>query len=486
MNNDISDIIGIRNRALKAVKWSALAEILSISMQPVVTLVLARLLTPEEFGIVAVATVAVGIAQLFQEFGMGKALIQARDYSQEYANIAFWVNSVLGIVIYSIIYVAAPSIAGFFNSTDCEPILKVLCIQIIITGFYSVHSSLMQRFMKFRKIFVVRFISSVFPGALSIVLAYRGMGVWSLVWGALFGSCGQLIFYWLLSEWRPKFSFDIQALQKLASFSKWIMLEAALAWSITNCDSVALGHYLGMKEVGIYRLSSSLIIFVSFCSMAPVVPVAFSWFSRLQGDREELRFTFMNLTRGLAALSLPLGFGIALLAKPIVTVVLGDKWLGAEIAIALLAIRFGISWVFGLSSTVFSAIGKPELNVALLVVGTLISLPVYIIAAPYGLMVFCFGRLITSMIVDLLGYMILSKALELPKRFYLQPLCLPLAGIMLMTLVLVGLQWGFGISSWYMLILAVILGALTYFVSLLVFNRDFVVNGYRYALQIMR
>lgn len=477
---------GIKNLSLKAFKWSALTEILSIAIQPIVTLVLARLLSPSEFGIVAVATVAIGVAQLVQEFGMGKALIQTEEYAGSYANNAFWVNCSLGIIIYGIIFLSAPVIGQFFHSPESVAVLRILCFQIIFTGFCSVHSALLQRQMKFREIFLVRFTTSLVPGIISIVMAYKGMGVWALVWGSLLSSFGQLVLFWFFSDWRPRLIFDLTSMQIMFSYSKWIMLEAVLAWCISNGDSIALGHYLGVKDMGVYRISSSLIIFVSFCSMAPIVPVAFSLFSRLQNDSAELCSTFTQLTRYVAALSLPLGFGVALLAKPITVLVLGDKWVGAEIVIALLAIRFGVDWVFGLGSTLYASMGRPKLNFILLLAGTVISLPAYVVAAPYGLKAFCAVRLITTMVLDVVSYYVLIRVLELPTGYFSQPLRLPCIGVLFMSLVLIALMNFVVISSWYLLVFAVIFGALSYVFCLWIFDRDFISSGSRYVLQIIR
>jgi len=476
----------LRLSSLRAVKWSAFAEFLSVSVQPVVIIILARILSPTEFGVVAVATMIVGLAQLFQEFGLGKALIQADDYTKDYANNAFWLNIVLGIFCYLCIYLGAPALAVFFKSPESLAVIRVLSLQLVINACYSVHLAILQRDMNFRSIFIVRLITSLITGALSIAVALNGGGAWALVIGALATSVGQLLLYWFISPWRPKFDFDMSRVGKMVTFSQWVMLEAVLAWCITNGDSAALGHNLGAREMGMYRIATYVIMFVSYVFMSPVVPVCFSYLSRLQNDFDEFRHIFDRLTHILAALSLPVGFGIAILSGPIVSVVLGDKWAGADVVLAILAIRFGIDWVFGLSSTAFSALGRPKLNVILLFLSTFITVPAYLFAAPYGLVPLTLSRLITSLILNVIGYTALIRILKFKPTYFLKPMGIPLISVLIMTGSLLLVMKFIAVTNVILLTGAVLFGAAVYLGCLWLFARDFVVWGFGYLREILR
>jgi len=456
----------------------------SRSIQPIVTLILARLLTPLEFGIVAIATGAIGLAQIFQEFGLGKAIIQTEKNVKEYANNAFWINVGIGTVLYILIYSFAPSIAEFFKSPEASAVLRVLCIQILIMSLLSVHSALLRRNLKFKSIFIIRLTTSVLPGIGSVIMALLGMGVWSLVYGALIGSVAQLILYWLLSDWRPNKSFDLNVFKKMVMFSKWIMFEGVLAWFILWADSIVLGHYLGVKELGVYRLGSTLIIFASNIFFTPIVHVALSFFSRLQSDLRELTNCYKKLTQLVVTLSFPLGVGIAVLAKPIVTVFLGDKWIGTEIVISLLAIKLALGWLVGLNSTIYTANGRPDLNIKLLVLVTLISIPAYIYGAQYGLFVFCVVRLITSIIDNCLNFIIAKKHLNLPMKF-IGLVWTPLICTVCMLFVIVSFMNFIDISHWSVLGLAVIVGIISYLGSIYVLNREYFIWSYQYAMQLI-
>ena len=480
------NISQIKKHSIKAVKWSMLAEIVSYSVRPLVLLILARLLSPADFGLVGIATVAIGLAQIFQEFGFGKALIQTENNIDKYANNAFWINISLGLFIYFLIFITAPYIAEFFDSEQSILVLRVLCIQIVLTGFYSVQFSSMRRNMNFKSIFIVRFLAAVLPGVLSVLLALFDMGVWSLVYGSLLASLIQAILFWKLSNWRPTWSFDFVILKKMLIFSRWILLEGLLAWLISWGDSIIIGHYLGVNDLGIYRVGSTLIIFVSSIFFSPIVPIALSYFSRLQSNLRDLQNSYVKLTQLITAFSIPLGIGIALLSKPIVMVFLGEKWIGVEIVISLMAIRLGLGWIVGLNSTVYTAIGKPKLNVGILIIVTAISIPAYILGAQYGLFIFCLVRLATTLVDNFLNYMIAKKTLDLPFHYLMKPVFLSLSGTAIMAGVIVLFMKYVSIDNLFILILAVMSGILSYIAALLVIKKDFVFWGYRYGLQILR
>ena len=476
----------LKRNSLKAMKWSVFAESLSCVVPPIVMLILARLLSPSEFGTVAVATIAVGLARIFQEFGLGKTLIQTQENAESYANNAFWLNVGIGICIYIAIFFAAPLISLYFNNQETIVVLRVLCIQIIIESFYSMHIALLRRLMKFKALFFVRFSSSVVAGSVSVVMAISNMGVWSLVFGTLAGSFVQMILYWKLSNWRPELTFNFLILKQIITFSRWVFFEAILVWLINWFDSVAIGHYLGVKDLGIYRVGSTLITFAANIIFTPIVPVAFTLFSRLQSDPFELKKVYIKLNKIIASTAIPFGIGIFLLAKPIALVVLGEKWTGAEIVIAVMSIKVGIGWLVGLNSTIYTAIGRPVLNVKLLIMVTVVSVPAYLFGAKYGLLVFCIVRIITSLMDDCINYFIAKKTFELSLKQFIRFILHPLICAVFMAIIISILMSLIKINSWHFLIFTMLIGILSYLGCFLIINKEFVVWSYRYGLQLIR
>ncbi|OGS06486.1 MAG: hypothetical protein A2270_07315 [Elusimicrobia bacterium RIFOXYA12_FULL_51_18] len=479
-------ITDIKHRSIKAAKWSALSEISTRLIAPIVTLILARLLAPSDFGVVSVATIAIGLAQTFQEFGFGKALIQTNENVEVYANNAFWINVGMGVFLYTAILFTAPAISRFFDSPQSIAVLRTLCLQLIFTSFSSVQASFLQRSMNFKAIFVVRLTSSFLPGIVSVVMALQGMGVWALVFGSLVGAITQAILYWRLSTWRPCWRFDLIVLKRMVMFSRWVLLEGVFAWLITWGDSVVLGHYLGVEVLGIYRVGSTAIAIISTIVFTPIISIAFSFFSRLQSNLDELKNSYNKLTQLIVVIAIPIGIGLALLSKPIVIIFLDKKWVGTEIVISIMAIRLALGWLVGLNSTVYTALARPDLNVKLLLLVTIISIPSYIFGAHYGLLVFCLMRLLTAIIDNCINYYIARNLLQLSLSTLLEPVAVALWGTAFMGASIIGIMKLTAINTWPIFIAVVLIAMISYLVSLTVIKKDFVIWCYNYGKQVLQ
>lgn len=398
----------VRVKAIKSVKWTALGELASRSMQPIITLVLARLLTPSDFGIVAIATIAINLGQILQDFGLGKTLIQRKGQIEKAADIIFWTNITLSTCLYFTVVFAAPLFSVFFHEPRTINVLRVLCLQVILFSLVSVHQALLQRSFRFKRLFFIRISKTIIYGAVSIPLAIVGYGVWALVFGILGSAVVQTCLFWIDSSWRPRLSYDFHTAKQLMGFSFWVVLEALLIWIVGSGDVIVLGYFLSLQELGVYRVGSTFTLFIFAAFFSPLVPIVYSAFSRLQSDQEELRRLFLKICKILAFISLPVGLALALQPKTISALVFGQKWAGIEIVVALNGIMHSIGWLVGVNPELYRAMGRPDINVKLLMIQLCWYLPLYLIFAPYGLIAFCLAQLIASLISIFL-HMYLSK-----------------------------------------------------------------------------
>ena len=466
----------IKSRAVKSVKWTALAEIVSRSASPLIMLILARLLTPEDFGIVGVAMIAIGLAQIIQNFGFEKALIQRETEIAESANIVFWTNTGIGVIVYLIIFANAPLIADFFHEPKVVDVLRVLCLQIILVSLATVHLALLQREFGFKQLFIARLAPSFVPGVVSIPLALIGQGVWALVWGSLTGAFVQLFLFWHLSKWRPKLSFNVSVAKQLFSFGIWVTLEMLLGWLIVWGDSIILGHFLGVHELGVYRVGMTFIALV-FGLFNSLIPIAYSSFSRLQSNHVELKSSFLKTSQLMAAISLPIGFILALTAHPISSLVFGQKWQGIEVVISIIGIMHAIAWLVGINPEVYRAVGRPDVNVKLLIAAVIYYIPVYVLAAPYGLLVFCLARLGVAVVAMPLHFFVVNRILQLPFTYLRTCIKSPLLASLPMIAIIYGGVNVFnpfdGWQGWLKLAFVLLLGVGSYVAMMWLLDRKF-------------
>jgi O-antigen/teichoic acid export membrane protein len=470
----------IKTAVIKSVKWTALSEITSHSIQPIVTLILARLLTPADFGVVGVAMIAIGLAQIFQDFGLGKTLIQRETEVEKCANIVFWTNLTLSIVIYIIIFLTAPFLSKFFHEPKVINVLRVLSLQIILLSFIVAHRALFQRNFQFKQLFFIQLSSSAVRGLVSISLALLGYGVWALVFGSLAGAFVQILLFWKFSQWRPNLSYDVQLAKQLFAFSIWIVLEAFLIWIILWGDSLILGHFLGVKEMGIYRVGVTVLTLVFGIFFNPLLPVAYSAFSRLQSNQDELKQLFLKLTKMIAFISLPLGVNLVILSKPISLVIFGQKWSGIEVVIAILGIKEAISWLVGLNPEIYRAVGRPDINTKLLISAVIYYLPIYFLAAPYGLLVFCISRLAVTIVAMGLHIFVANRILGLKFTYLGGCIKEPLFGSLVIVIVLYLISYFIGeirsIEGLFKIFGTVSIGATVYIASLWLLRKELVLR----------
>jgi len=476
----------IKETSVKGLKWTGLSEILSRSVQPLVTIILARILSPEDFGLIAVANIVISLCLIFQDFGFKKAIVQTENNYLIYANNAFWLNLMFSLFLYITIYIFAPLIATLFKSASSVSIIRVLSFKIVIISLSSVQLALIQRSIKFKLIFIIQFSNSSIIGLASILLAIYGFGVWSIVIGTLSGSIVQFFLCWIVFNWKPKLDFDIGAAKEMLHFSKWVAAEGIAAWLITWGDSIILGSFLGLNDLGIYRIGTFFVMFLSNIFFTPLVSVAYSFFSRLQSDIREFNNYFLKLSKIVTAIVLPVAIIVALLSEPIVNILLGDKWRGAEIVIATMSIRWALGCIVGLNSIGFTAIGRPDINFKLLAIVSSFTIPTYIIAAPYGLVVFCFVRLLVEQLDNIINYIFSVKVLQLPSVYILTNIKTTLPSITIMIFVTFFIINNLAITNLLMLILSGCIGFSTYILSLWVFQKKFLKWSIKYALHMLR
>ena len=475
----------IKSQAIKSIKWTALSEIVSRSIQPVLTLILARLLTPADFGVVGVAMIAIGLAQIFQDFGLGKVLIQRETEVDKSANIIFLTNLTLSVFLYLILFITAPLISKFFHEPKVIDVLRVLCLQIVLFSLISVHQALLQRNFRFKQLFYIRLFSAIVPGLASIPLALSGYGVWALVFGTLAGGIIQVLLFWRASPWRPRFSYNLQLARQLFGFGSWVAAEAFLLWVIGWGDSIVLGHFIGLKELGVYRVGTTFLMFAFGIFFNPLIPIAYSSFSRLQSKHEELKQTFLKTIRIIASISLPMGALLISLSSAISSVIFGQKWQGIGLVIGVIGLMYGIGWIWGLNHELYRAIGRPDVNTKLTVILIFYYLPVYILVAPYGLFVFCLARFALGVTSILFYLYFTDRVLYLPFTYLWKPVKSPLIATLSMVIVVrlaTNLTGEFqGLEGWFKMFGIIAVGGIIYIFALWLLEKEMVLQFWRLA-----
>ncbi|MGA9754626.1 MAG: lipopolysaccharide biosynthesis protein [Desulfobaccales bacterium] len=468
-NKPTSD--SVLQKAVGSFKWLGLMQLVSRSAQPLIFLILARLLTPNDFGVMATAMVVVSFSQHFWDAGLGRALIQTQEAPEQAANVIFWANVALSLPLYAGLFLAAPWVAAFFHSPASLPVLRVLGLLIVINSFVAAQQNLFVRELDFRWLFWVNLATAVLPAGLSIPLAYAGYGVWALVAGSLCASLLNLLLLWLKSPWRPRLAFDRPLARRLFGFGLWVMLENLLGWFFVWGDKLVVGRVLGPEALGLYTVGWNLCAVTIGLILNPFLPALYPTFSRLQDDLEVLKATFHKVNRVIISLALPMGAGLFLVGPQIATVLFGQKWEGLGPVLSLLGLAQGISWLVGINTEVYRALGRPDLNTKLLFISILFYLPVYLLTAPMGLLVFIGCQIILHLLgIPLHGYLS-ARLLDVSPYYLWQDGRRLIISTLTMSLAVAGTKYLFlltstGLGQTFTLIILMGLGVITYGLSL--------------------
>jgi PST family polysaccharide transporter len=485
IRTDSSD--GVKAKATVSIKWAYLAHLMTRALQPLSTVILARLLLPEDFGIIDAAMTVIVLADKIQNLGLGKALIQRegdeKDIAQA-ANAIFWSNFSTSLVLYGLTFLGAPLIGAFYNDPHVVTALRVMSLILIINSFDVVQVSLLQRDFQFKRLFWRRLVPALSPIVIGVPLAMLGLGYWALVYGNLVGSLLAVVFLWTTSAWRPRFSINFLVARQLLSFGWLVAAEGLIGWALNYADNAVVGHFLGTKALGIYALGYNVVWLVTAFLINPVTDVAYSTFSRLRQAPAEFKDVYLKLTKLVAAISLPVCLGMSLMAEPVVHLVLGDRWQGLGRVIQILAIMPGLSVLWSLNPEGFKAISRPDIIPKLSLFVITYMVVIYPVAIAYGLIAIVIARFSVGIVFAPVHTCLAVRFFNLKRSYLWESLRLPLfaaAGMSIVILAIESLNMQFLGGEWVNFGLALVLGASIYSGILWLTNRDLVLMFIRLA-----
>jgi PST family polysaccharide transporter len=369
----------LARQAGDALTWKAIQLAGTKGIFLVRTVILARLLAPDDFGLFAIAIVALGFLMSTTEVGMIPALVHRPQVEEAHYHGAWTVSVGRALAVATVLVVAAPAIAVIFAEPRAVAILRVLAVKPVIDASASIKIAELTRTLNYRRLAFVRLPVVAVETVVSIALATR-FGVWALVVGTLMGGVAGLVFSYALAPYRPRPLLDRHAVRHLIQYGRWMFLSGLVAVSASSLTQVVISRQLGAFELGLYFLAAKLAFFPSEVASQVVGDVAFPLYARIQGDQVRVARAFRSILVGTVTLLLPLNLFLMSLAPQLVHDVLGERWIGTEPLIQLLSL-VGIAGLFGEAcGPLFRGMGYPKWVLALelvqsgLVVGLLWAL----------------------------------------------------------------------------------------------------------------
>ncbi len=323
------------------------------------TAILARLLTKDDFGLVAYALTFIAFLEVMRDFGVGASLIYHEE-SDKVSNTSFWLTFGIGILLFIITITLAPLTGVYFRDPRVIPVVSVLGLTFPLSALGGTHSYVLQKKLAFGLKFLPDFLSALAKAGVSIGFAAFGFGPWSLIWGQLGGIIVWVVLMWIITPWRPAFVFDKETARSLLSYGVKLIGVDVMSIFSSNIDYLFIGRFLGSEVLGVYTLAFRLpeLLIVGFARI--IGSVTFPIFTRMRGTSGNILRGFYTTTRYVSLISMPLAIGLALLARPFTLVVFTDKWTELIPVIQALSIYALLNSLVYNAGTVFKSEGHPE------------------------------------------------------------------------------------------------------------------------------
>ena len=402
----------LNSKVKTATKWSAITELIVRLLVPIVNMVLARLLTPEAFGIVTTLTMIITFAEIFTDAGFQKYLIQHEFLNDqdrdERTNVAFWSNLIMSLGFWGLIALFADPLATLVGNPGLGYVLIVACASIPLEAFSSIQMALYKRDFDFKTLFKVRLIAILVPIFVTIPLAFWLKSFWALVLGTLAQNIANAILLTAFSKWKPRLYYNWQQLKEMLSFTIWSMIEQISIWATGYVDVFIVGTALSQHYLGLYKTTSTLVGQIMGLITAATTPILFSSLSRLQNDEDGFKEMFYKFQKLVGILIIPLGVGIFCFSDFVTSILLGDQWMEASGFIGLWGLTSSLTIVFShYASEVYRAKGRPKLSVLAQVLHIVVMWPVVLVAVKYGFETLYISRSIVRLELILVNIIIL-------------------------------------------------------------------------------
>lgn len=386
----------LKKKTVKGVAWTSLDQVATLGFGFVIGVILARLLTPSDYGLLAMIAVFNAVALAFVNSSFGNALIRKPDMSENDSSTAFYFNIIVGVVMFGVIWLVAPLVSLFYDKPILTQLLRVEGLLLIISSFTIVQDAQLSRALNFKAKMIINVASQVIAGIVAIIAAYRGFGVWSLVVQHIVSGIIRMVLMWVLSSWRPRGRWDKASFGYLWGYGSKMLASALLDTVYGNIYPIVIGKFYSAADLGQYSRARSYASMPATGITNVLQQVTFPVLSRIQDDEERLEHDYRRILRFAVFIVFPVMMGMAALARPLVISMVTDKWI--ECVPYLQVLCFSLMWypVHAINLNLLKVKGRSDLFLRLEIIKKTITTVVIIISVPFGIMGICIGAIFTS------------------------------------------------------------------------------------------
>lgn len=453
----------LKSKTISAFSWSVVGQFGSQLITFAISVILARIISPAEFGMIGMLAILLPLSQLLTDFGFNSTIIQRKDIDNETLSSIFYLNISFSIFIYFLLFIFSGLIARFYNEPGLELITKVYCLLIIINSFRLIQNALLVKEVNFKTIVIIQMISSIIGGGVGIFLALEGNGVWSLVWQGLITYSLNSILLWYKSSWRPNYIFKLATIKPLMSFSFRMFVAGLIDVIYTSLDNIIIGRIFHATELGYYTRAKGLKELPMNNTTSILTRVVFPLFSSIKDDDVRLLVMYKKLLIFVSLISFPIMAGMYAIAEPLIRILFTDKWIMAVPYLKLFCL-FGFVYPLSVISVNIPVIkGRADVFLKLEIYKKILLVTALVVGFFGGIKTFLILTAIASYIALILNFLFASQFINYSVKDHILDIIpyLIIAILMGLLVVLLGAVLPIGLVA--KLSLQVLVGVLFFF-----------------------
>ena len=464
----------LKQKTISGLTWSFIDNFSNIGIQFIIGIILARILSPKEFGLIGMITVFISISQSFIDSGFSNSLIRKNNCTQKDYSTVFYFNLIIGVVFYTLLFFLAVPISNFFNEPKLIEIIRILGIVLIISSFSIIQRAILTKRVDFKLQTKISIISSIVSGAIAIYMAYSGYGVWSLVWKTIVATLTTSTLLWFWNNWYPQFIFNFKVFGEHFKFGYKLLLSGLINTLYLNVYYLIIGKFFSAVELGYYTRAEQFSNLPSSNITGVINRVSYPVLSQLQDEPLKLKSGYKKLIKTTMFISFVLMIGMAAIAKPLILTLIGVKWASSIIYLQLLCFSAMLYPLHALNLNILNVKGRSDLFLKLEIIKKIVAIPIIFVVIFLGVKAMIFGFIILSFAAyflnahwsgKLINYSIKEQILDIIPSFLLS---------LFMGLIVFSLEYVVPLKPLYLLLLQFSLGAfLTIF-----FSKLFKLEGY--------
>lgn len=401
----------LKQKTIKGASWSFVEQILTRGVNFVIGIILARLLSPTDYGLVGMLGIFIAISQLFIDGGLTSALIRTKDASDRDFSTVYIINLTLSFVFYAILFFCAPLVADFYDQPLLKPLMRVIALILIISSVASIHGTLLTIRVDFKTKSYISIAAAILSGVAGIICAYRGMGVWALVAQTLTSAIVMTLMTLALVRWMPKLVFSKESFRRLFSYSSKLLAASFISVVYDNAYPMVIGKRFTAADVGQYTRAGQFPGVANNTITSALNRVAFPVLSQIQDDNERLLNVYEKYIQLSCFMIFPVLLWLCGCARPLVSFLLTDKWLACVPLMQILCFSLLTNGITTINLNLLYVKGRSDLVLRLEIIKKTIAFIILFVSMLFDLKVMCYGQVLYSFIALSLNTVYTKKIL---------------------------------------------------------------------------